>query len=140
MPLVYLNVGNDSSIVFGWLVNITTVSGLIGWVVIEVTYLRFYAGLKVQRYDRKGKDGYCSRVCPAMEIGANFWAIDTELPYRSPGQPYTAWITLVCLVLILLTSGMSFCCSCVPRITANDVSTIQALMYLWKGNLPWPAF
>jgi len=81
MPLVYLNVGNDSSIVFGWLVNITTVSGLIGWVVIEVTYLRFHAGLKVQGYDRK------------------------ELPYRSPGQPYTAWITLVCVVLILLTSG-----------------------------------
>lgn len=68
MPLVYLNVGNDSSIVFGWLVNITTVSGLIGWVVIEVTYLRFYAGLKVQGYDRKGKGGYCSRVCPAMKL------------------------------------------------------------------------
>ncbi|KXJ96214.1 amino acid permease/ SLC12A domain-containing protein [Microdochium bolleyi] len=81
LPLVYLNVGNDSSVVFGWLVNITTVSGLIGWVVIEVTYLRFYAGLKAQGYDRK------------------------ELPYRSPGQPYTAMVTLFCVVLILLTSG-----------------------------------
>lgn len=55
LPLVYLNVGNDSSVVFGWLVNITTVSGLIGWVVIELTYLRFYAGLKAQGFDRKGE-------------------------------------------------------------------------------------
>jgi amino acid transporter len=58
-PLVYLNVANSSSVVFGWFVNITTVAGLIGWIVIEVTYLRFYAGLKVQGYSRKG-----TRCCP----------------------------------------------------------------------------
>jgi len=54
-PLVYLNVSNNSSVVFGWFVNITTVAGLIGWIVIELTYLRFYAGLKAQGYSRKGK-------------------------------------------------------------------------------------
>ncbi|KAI6778309.1 amino acid permease/ SLC12A domain-containing protein [Emericellopsis cladophorae] len=81
LPLVYLNVGNDSSVVFGWFVNITTVSGLIGWVVIQVTYLRFYAGLKAQGYSRD------------------------QLPYRSPGQPYVAWATLIANVLVLLTSG-----------------------------------
>jgi amino acid transporter len=58
-PLVYLNVANSSSVVFGWFVNITTVAGLIGWIVIEVTYLRFHAGLKVQGYSRKG-----TRCCP----------------------------------------------------------------------------
>ncbi|GKT79528.1 amino acid permease [Colletotrichum tofieldiae] len=52
MPLVYLNVANNTSVVFGWFVNITTVAGLIGWIVIEVTYLRFYAGLKAQGYSR----------------------------------------------------------------------------------------
>ncbi|KAG9249739.1 amino acid permease/ SLC12A domain-containing protein [Emericellopsis atlantica] len=81
LPLVYLNVGTDSSVVFGWFVNITTVSGLIGWVVIQVTYLRFYAGLKAQGYSRD------------------------QLPYRSPGQPYVAWATLIANVLVLLTSG-----------------------------------
>lgn len=54
LPLVYLNVGNSSSVVFGWFVNITTVAGLIGWIVIEVTYLRFCAGLKAQGYSRRG--------------------------------------------------------------------------------------
>lgn len=33
-------------------VNITTVAGLIGWVVICVTYLRFFYGLKVQNIRR----------------------------------------------------------------------------------------
>jgi amino acid transporter len=56
-PLVYLNVGNNTSVVFGWFVNITTVAGLIGWAVIELTYLRLYSGLQVQGYSRKGKDG-----------------------------------------------------------------------------------
>lgn len=54
-PLVYLNVANNTSVVFGWFLNITTVAGLIGWAVIEVTYLRFYAALKAQGVSRKGK-------------------------------------------------------------------------------------
>uniref|UniRef100_A0A093VJD9 Putative proline-specific permease put4 n=1 Tax=Talaromyces marneffei PM1 TaxID=1077442 RepID=A0A093VJD9_TALMA len=35
VPLVYLNVGSNTCVVFGWFVNITTVAGLIGWIVIE---------------------------------------------------------------------------------------------------------
>lgn len=54
LPLVYLNVGSNTSVVFGWFVNITTVAGLIGWIVIEVTYLRFYYGLKAQGISRNG--------------------------------------------------------------------------------------
>jgi amino acid transporter len=52
MPLVYLSLGSSSSVVFGWFVNITTVAGLIGWVVICVTYLRFFYGLKHQGISR----------------------------------------------------------------------------------------
>ncbi|WYZ38131.1 hypothetical protein EsH8_III_000045 [Colletotrichum jinshuiense] len=81
MPLVYLNVANNTSVVFGWFVNITTVAGLIGWIVIEATYLRFYAGLKAQGYSRN------------------------ELPYRSPGQPYVSWITMVMVFLVVFFSG-----------------------------------
>ncbi|TDZ19841.1 Dicarboxylic amino acid permease [Colletotrichum orbiculare MAFF 240422] len=80
-PLVYLNVANNTSVVFGWFVNITTVAGLIGWIVIEVTYLRFYAGLKAQGYSRK------------------------DLPYKSPGQPYVSWITLLFVALVVFFSG-----------------------------------
>jgi amino acid transporter len=55
MPLVYLSLGSNSSVVFGWFVNITTIAGLIGWLVIEVTYLRFYYALKVQGISRDRK-------------------------------------------------------------------------------------
>jgi amino acid transporter len=52
MPLVYLSLGSNSSVVFGWFVNITTIAGLIGWLVIEVTYLRFFYALKTQGISR----------------------------------------------------------------------------------------
>ncbi|BDD63609.1 hypothetical protein MPDQ_004261 [Monascus purpureus] len=81
LPLVYLNVGKNTSVVFGWFVNITTVAGLIGWIIIEVTYLRFYFGLKAQRISRH------------------------ELPYRSPLQPYTACTTLLVVFLVVFFSG-----------------------------------
>jgi amino acid permease len=54
LPLVYLNVANNTSVVFGWFVNITTTAGLIGWAIIEVTYIRFFNGLKAQGYSRNG--------------------------------------------------------------------------------------
>lgn len=54
MPLAYMVLGDSrAATVFQWFVNITTVAGLIGWVVIEVTYLRFFAGLKMQGFDRR---------------------------------------------------------------------------------------
>ncbi|UNI23806.1 hypothetical protein JDV02_009603 [Purpureocillium takamizusanense] len=81
LPLVYLNVTNNTAIVFGWFVNITTVAGLIGWIVIEVTFLRFHAGLKHQGYSRE------------------------DLPYKSPLQPYMAWVTLLIVSLVVLFSG-----------------------------------
>jgi amino acid transporter len=55
LPLMYMSEGSNSSTVFNWFVNITTVAGLIGWIVIEATYLRFYACLKKQGYSREGK-------------------------------------------------------------------------------------
>lgn len=54
LPLVYLSVASSASEVFGWFINITTLAGMIGWIVIEITYLRFYQGLKQQGYSRDG--------------------------------------------------------------------------------------
>ncbi|USW58099.1 Putative amino acid permease/ SLC12A domain-containing protein [Septoria linicola] len=82
-PLVYLALGSSSGVVFGWFVNITTIAGLIGWLIICVTYLRFFYGMRAQGTDRDG------------------------LPYKSPLQPYAAWTTLVALVVVILTSGYS---------------------------------
>jgi amino acid transporter len=99
-PLVYLNVANSSSVVFGWFVNITTVAGLIGWIVIEVTYLRFHAGLKAQGYSRKGM-----RPCSREKMQSTNVSVD--LPYKSPGQPYVSWITLIFISLVVFFSGGS---------------------------------
>lgn len=62
LPLMYMSAGSNSPTVFYWFVNITTVSGLIGWIVIEATYLRFYACLKKQGYSRDGKKYSLPRV------------------------------------------------------------------------------
>lgn len=99
-PLVYMVVSNQASIVFGWFVNITTVAGLIGWVVIEVTYLRFFYALKKQGISR---DGERFLRAPDLAITNTFVA----LPYKSPLQPYVAWITGFIVFLIIFFSGIN---------------------------------
>lgn len=56
-PLVYLSCGSTSSTVFGWFVNLTTLAGLIGWLIIQASYLRFFYALKAQGISRDGS-GY----------------------------------------------------------------------------------
>ena len=51
---MYMSLGSSAATVFSWFVNITTVAGLIGWIVIGGTYLRFYACLKKQGFSRHG--------------------------------------------------------------------------------------
>ncbi|QRW16929.1 amino acid permease [Rhizoctonia solani] len=51
--LAFMNVSNDGSTVFNWLVNLTTIGGFFTWWAINITYVRFYQGLKLQGIDRK---------------------------------------------------------------------------------------
>ncbi|KAL0575811.1 hypothetical protein V5O48_006165 [Marasmius crinis-equi] len=67
--LAYMAVSAGAGKVFGWFQNMCSVAGLMTWFAISVTYLRFYAGLKAQGYDR------------------------TTLPFYSRLQPYAAWYT-----------------------------------------------
>lgn len=53
--LVFMSLGSNASVAFGWFVNITTVAGMIGWIVIEVSFLRFYYAMKFQGIDRNRK-------------------------------------------------------------------------------------
>lgn len=69
-------VSSGAGRVFNWFVNMTSVSGLMSWFGICVTYLRFYAGTKRQGVDRK------------------------SFPYFSRFQPYAAWYsTIGCIVI-----------------------------------------
>ncbi|KAH7131110.1 amino acid permease/ SLC12A domain-containing protein [Dactylonectria macrodidyma] len=83
LPLVYLSLGSNSSVAFGWFVNIATIAALISWFIIEVTYLRFFYAMKVQGVSRE------------------------RLPYKSPLQPYMAWITMVILAIIVLFKAIA---------------------------------
>lgn len=51
--LAFMSVGVGSAgLVFQWLSNMSGVTGLITWVGIFITYLRFDAGVKAQNFDR----------------------------------------------------------------------------------------
>ncbi|KAH8898845.1 hypothetical protein GQ53DRAFT_742029 [Thozetella sp. PMI_491] len=82
--LAYLNCGGDTpSTVFGWFINLIATAGLVIWVIICFTYVRFYYGLKHHGISRD------------------------ELPYKSWGQPYAAIAAGVFCFLIVFFSGFS---------------------------------
>jgi amino acid transporter len=75
MPLAFMSVGSTSSVVFGWFVNITTVAGLIGWIVIEATYLRFWCALSAQNISRESE-------CPPSVSNISIYTY-TQQDYRT---------------------------------------------------------
>lgn len=78
--LAYLNVSNSGATVFGWFVNISTISGFVAWIIVMITYIRF----------RK-----------AMEYNQMFHV----LPYKTPLQPYATWCMLGVITILTLTNG-----------------------------------
>ncbi|KAF9068022.1 amino acid permease [Rhodocollybia butyracea] len=81
--LAFMGVNSGSGVVFGWFSAMTSVAGLMTWIGINITYLRFYKGMKAQGYDR------------------------SKLPFRSPLQPYAAWYALCTIFLFCFFSGFS---------------------------------
>jgi amino acid transporter len=66
---------------FTWLLNLSTVAGLIAWGTLCVCYIRFHRALKVQGVSR-----------------------DT-LPWKAPWMPYTAWYGAIGSIIITLVAG-----------------------------------
>ncbi|KAF2193171.1 histidine permease [Zopfia rhizophila CBS 207.26] len=81
--LSFLQVSNSSAQVLTWLVNLITAGGLIDFIVMCATYLAFYRACKAQGIDRK------------------------SLPYCGWFQPYSAWIGLIGLIVIVFVYGYS---------------------------------
>ncbi|KAI4149961.1 MAG: hypothetical protein LQ340_004336 [Diploschistes diacapsis] len=80
--LTYLSCGTGGAQqVFQWFQNLTTIASLFTWCNICVAYLKFYDALKAQGIDR-----------------------DT-LIFKSPFQPYMAWISLIYFSIIILFNG-----------------------------------
>ncbi|KAH6658746.1 amino acid permease [Truncatella angustata] len=81
-PLAYLSLGaGGASQAFTWLLNLSTVAGLIAWSTLCFCYIRFHRALKVQGVPRD------------------------SLPWKSPFQPYTAWVGFIGSAIITLITG-----------------------------------
>jgi len=76
-----MDVRSGSGKVFGWFSSLSAVGGLMTWFGIAFTYVRFYAGLKAQGYDR------------------------SKLPFYSRLQPYAAWYVIISTLVICFFSG-----------------------------------
>lgn len=81
MLLSYLNVGSNSSVVFRWLVNITTTSGFLSWICCCVVYLRFRKAWRSQGAPR--------------------------LPYHSWLQPWGAWAAMIFFTVLCLVNAFN---------------------------------
>ncbi|PYH98467.1 amino acid permease [Aspergillus ellipticus CBS 707.79] len=81
-PLAYLSLGSGGpSQAFTWLLNLSTIAGLIAWATLSFCYIRFHAAMKAQGISR-----------------------DT-IPWKGPFQPYTAWVGFIGSTIITLVAG-----------------------------------
>ncbi|GLI75123.1 hypothetical protein PoHVEF18_003374 [Penicillium ochrochloron] len=81
-PLAYLSLGSGGPAqAFTWLLNLSTVAGLIAWATLSFCYIRFHAALKAQGVSRD------------------------SLPWKGPLQPYAAWVGFIGSTIITLVCG-----------------------------------
>ena len=80
--LTYLSCGSGGAQqTFLWFQNLTTIASLFTWTSICVAYIKFYDALKAQGIDRN------------------------TLVFKSPFQPYLAWMSLIFFSIIILFNG-----------------------------------
>lgn len=81
-PLAYLSLASGGpSQAFTWLLNLSTVAGLIAWATLCFCHIRFHAAMKAQGVTR------------------------SSLPWQAPFQPYGAWFGFIGATVITLVSG-----------------------------------
>ena len=99
--LSFLQLGNASSTVLGWLINLVTAGGVINYIVITVTYICFYRACKAQGLDRR------------------------TLPYYARFQPYCGYIGLVWMIIIVFCYGYS---SFTPKFSVQNFFIYYAML------------
>ncbi|KAH6854010.1 amino acid permease/ SLC12A domain-containing protein [Chaetomium sp. MPI-CAGE-AT-0009] len=110
--LAYLNVSQSGATVFLWFMNISTISGFIAWIVVIVTYLRFRKAMQTQ-------------------------GLLSTLPFRTIGQPYAAWVTLVIITLLTLTNGFQVFAQWNVGDFLAAYITIPIFLVLYFGHKLW---
>jgi len=81
MCLGFMTLSEGASVAFDWLQDLVSISTLVNWLTICVTYLRFYYGCKKQGIPR------------------------SSLPWAAPLQPYITWVSGTIFALLLITGG-----------------------------------
>ena len=81
--LAYLTLNSSSAAILNWLLNLVNTGGFLSWVCCSITYLRFRRACEVQGIPKSG------------------------LTQRSPLQPYSSWITLICFSILCLLNGFT---------------------------------
>lgn len=81
--LGFMNVSNSGSTVFNWLLNISSVAGLITWSALSACHLAFMRALK------------------ARDISRDL------LPYKAMLQPWFSWYGLFWCIVITITQGFT---------------------------------
>ncbi|MBW0469962.1 hypothetical protein O181_009677 [Austropuccinia psidii MF-1] len=79
--LAYMNVNTNGSTIFDWFSNISSITGLITWWTILLSYIRFLAGLKYHGIDRNSLD------------------------YKAPYQPWLSYFGIFMISLIIFFNG-----------------------------------
>ncbi|KAH8656086.1 amino acid permease/ SLC12A domain-containing protein [Tricladium varicosporioides] len=83
-PLAYLSLGSGgASQAFTWLLNLSTVAGLLAWMTLCICFIRFNSACKAQNINRD------------------------HLPFKGRLQPYSAWVGAIGSGIIVLFSGFS---------------------------------
>lgn len=80
--LAFLNVSSSSASVFTWFTNLSTVSGFLAWLCVLTAYLQFRKALKYN-------------------------GIDETRPFKTPLQPYSAYITFFIVAVLAVTNGFT---------------------------------
>jgi len=95
--------------VFTWFTNLSTVGGFIAWGSINLTYLFFYRGMKVQGIDRK-QLVYWSGLQPYLSMWGVFWCVFFTLIVGfdvffafDVSDFFTAYINLPCFALLYVS-------------------------------------
>lgn len=102
--LAYMNAGSyTTSQTFQYLSSCTSVTGVVVWLSILVSYCRFYAGTKLQGHDR------------------------TTFPYRARCQP---WASYAAIVVLLLVVAFVRCCSLAARDARSHIEYARAAFSL----------
>ncbi|KAK1757780.1 proline-specific permease [Echria macrotheca] len=110
--LAFLNVSEGGAQAFLWLMNLSTISGYIAWIVVMITYLRFRKALQVQGL------------------------MDTR-PFVTPLQPYATWFVLGLMVILTLTNGFQTFAPFKYKDFLAAYITLPAFLILYFGHKVW---